>query len=168
MAKKSDKTVKTPVQDPILDEVLDSVEVLNEIEETPEESVDEEVGEFEEAPAEEPVVDECPLYEPATVVDETPAVVETPEESVDEEVDELDPLKVIEEFSEASKELDKKITANLNEEEIEKVLTDELNRVEEIESTLEQQIKTKMDNMTQSQRNGFTNFWGGVNSGWFE
>lgn len=157
MAKKSDKTVKTPVQDPILDEVLDSVEVLNEFEETPEE-----------VPAEEPVVDECPLYEPAPAVDETPAVEETPEESVDEDVDELDPLKVIEEFSEASKELDKKITANLNEEEIEKVLTDELNRVEEIESTLEQQIKTKMDNMTQSQKRGFTNFWGGVNSGWFE
>lgn len=151
MAKKSDKTVKTPIQDPILDEVLDSVEVLNEFEETPEE-----------APVEEPVVDECPLYEAAPVVEETP------EESVDEEVDELDPLKVIEEFSEASKELDKKITANLNEEEIEKVLTDELNRVEEIESTLEQQIKTKMDNMTQSQKRGFTNFWGGVNSGWFE
>jgi hypothetical protein len=155
MAKKSDKTVKTPIQDPILDEVLDSVEVLNEFEETPEEAPAE-------APAEEPVVDECPLYEPAPVVEETP------EESVHEEVDELDPLKVIEEFSEASKELDKKITANLNEEEIEKVLTDELNRVEEIESTLEQQIKTKMDNITQSQKGWFTNFWGGVNSGWFE
>ena len=77
-------------------------------------------------------------------------------------------MKVIEEFSEASKSFDEKITADLSQEELEKTLMSELSRVEEIEKKLEQQIENKEQNMSQKQKNMFTNFWGGVSSGWYD
>ena len=98
---------------------------------------------------------------------------ETPEELPGEdfhveETEEVDPMKVIEEFSEASKSFDEKITADLSQEELEKTLMSELSRVEEIEKKLEQQIENKEQNMSKKQKNMFTNFWGGVSSGWYD
>ena len=135
------KDIKKPVKDNLLEEKLETVITTSEHvvkEETPEEL-------------------------PNSVMDG-----DTPEELPGEEFEEIDPMKVIEEFSEASKSFDEKITADLSQEELEKTLMSELSRVEEIEKKLEQQIENKEQNMSQKQKNMFTNFWGGVSSGWYD
>ena len=144
------KDIKKPVKDNLLEEKLETVITTSEhvvTEETPEELPGEEL--------------------PNSVMDD-----ETPEEFGEdfpgEELEEIDPMKVIEEFSEASKSFDEKITADLSQEELEKTLMSELSRVEEIEKKLEQQIENKEQNMSQKQKNMFTNFWGGVSSGWYD
>lgn len=143
------KDIKKPVKDNLLEEKLETVITTSEHvvkEETPEELPGEEFEEL-----------------PNSVMDE-----ETTEDFPGEEIEEIDPMKVIEEFSEASKSFDEKITADLSQEELEKTLMSELSRVEEIEKKLEQQIENKEQNMSQKQKNMFTNFWGGVSSGWYD
>lgn len=137
------KDIKKPVKDNLLEEKLETVITTSEHvvkEETPEELPGEEL------PGEDFPGEELP----------------------GEETEEIDPMKVIEEFSEASKSFDEKITADLSQEELEKTLMSELSRVEEIEKKLEQQIENKEQNMSQKQKNMFTNFWGGVSSGWYD
>jgi len=162
------KDIKKPVKDNLLEEKLETVITTSEHvvkEETPEELPGEYFPFGEELSGEEL---------PNSVMDE-----ETPEELPEEdfpfgeelsgeETEEIDPMKVIEEFSEASKSFDEKITADLSQEELEKTLMSELSRVEEIEKKLEQQIENKEQNMSQKQKNMFTNFWGGVSSGWYD
>ena len=92
--------------------------------------------EFEELPGEElpnsVMDDETPEELPGEELPNSVMDDETPEELPGEEFEELDPMKVIEEFSDASKSFDEKITADLSQEELEKTLMSELSRVEEI------------------------------------
>jgi len=156
------KDIKKPVKDNLLEEKLETVITTSEHvvkEETPEELPNS-------------VMDEdTPEELPGEEFEELPNSVmdgETTEDFPGEEFEEIDPMKVIEEFSEASKSFDEKITADLSQEELEKTLMSELSRVEEIEKKLEQQIENKEQNMSQKQKNMFTNFWGGVSSGWYD
>jgi predicted ribosome quality control (RQC) complex YloA/Tae2 family protein len=148
------KDIKKPVKDNLLEEKLETVITTSEHvvkEETPEELPGEEFEEL-----------------PNSVMDGETTEDFPGEDFPGEETEEIDPMKVIEEFSEASKSFDEKITADLSQEELEKTLMSELSRVEEIEKKLEQQIENKEQNMSQKQKNMFTNFWGGVSSGWYD
>lgn len=148
------KDIKKPVKDNLLEEKLETVITTSEhvvTEETPEELPGEEFEEL-----------------PNSVMDGETTEDFPGEDFPGEETEEIDPMKVIEEFSEASKSFDEKITADLSQEELEKTLMSELSRVEEIEKKLEQQIENKEQNMSQKQKNMFTNFWGGVSSGWYD
>lgn len=85
-----------------------------------------------------------------------------------DEEKEINPIEIIEEFSEASKNLDKKVTANLSQEQLETVLSDELSRVEDVESKLEKVIREKEKNINKETKRTFNNFWNGVSSGWYD
>ena len=153
------KDIKKPVKDNLLEEKLETVITTSEYvvkEETPEELPNS-------------VMDgETHEELPNSVMDGETHEELSGEDFPVEESEEVDPMKVIEEFSEASKSFDEKITADLSQEELEKTLMSELSRVEEIEKKLEQQIENKEQNMSQKQKNTFTNFWGGVSSGWYD
>lgn len=136
------KTKKTPIKDSVLDDVFETVDTLNQIEETNEN--ESEIGE------------------------DVPEIDENESEFVEDTLEDVevlvDPVKIIEEFSEASKKIDEQIISTMKQDELEEVLIGEVNRVESVEQQLKEHInKTEQDLLKKGRK--FSNFWNGVNTG---
>lgn len=142
MNKKMSKIKKTPIKDSVLDDVFETVDTSNQIEETNENEL--EIGE------DAPEIDENELEIGEDTLENVEALV--------------DPVKIIEEFSEASKKIDEQIVSTMKQDELEEVLIGEVNRVESVEQQLKEHInKTEQDLLKKGRK--FSNFWNGVNTG---
>lgn len=149
MNKKMSKIKKTPIKDSVLDDVFETVDTSNQIEETNENEL--EIGE------DAPEIDENELE-----IDENE--LEIGEDTLENVEALVDPVKIIEEFSEASKKIDEQIVSTMKQDELEEVLIGEVNRVESVEQQLKEHInKTEQDLLKKGRK--FSNFWNGVNTG---
>ena len=161
MNKKMSKIKKTPIKDSVLDDVFETVDTSNQIEETNENEL--EIGED--------VLEVDDLDDVFETVDTSNQIEETNENELENDEDTLenvealvDPVKIIEEFSEASKKIDEQIVSTMKQDELEEVLIGEVNRVESVEQQLKEHInKTEQDLLKKGRK--FSNFWNGVNTG---
>jgi sugar-specific transcriptional regulator TrmB len=111
----------------------------------------------------EEVLEEAPqIEENDTTIEEEPV---SQEEPVEEET--VDPEKVIEEFSEAAKNIDSFVTNTTTQEELTEKLENELNRASNVEEKLEKQIADLEKKVSPEMKKGFTQFWMGTSEGWF-
>ena len=95
-----------------------------------------------------------------------PKVEEISEETKQEET--IDPQQVMDEFSDASKQLDEKLAnARLEGEDLKQVLESELQRAEETMQKLEENIGKREANLTAAQKNAYNKYWNGSTCGWF-
>lgn len=118
----------------------------------------------EELPVEETVNEE--VLEGVPHVEEE-VVTETPVEEEPVEEEPVDPEKVIEEFSEAAKNIDSFVTNTTTQEELTEKLENELNRASNVEEKLEKQIADLEKKVSPEMKKGFTQFWMGTSEGWF-
>lgn len=101
----------------------------------------------------------------APQVEEQNTVVEG--ETNEQEEKAVDPEKVIEEFSEAAKDIDAFVTNTTTQKELTEKLENELNRVTDVEGQLEKQIADLEKKVSPKMKQGFTQFWMGSSDGWF-
>ena len=153
-------------------EALPVEEVIIETQEAVEEEVTEPVSE--EVIEEEKVEEESELKDEKYVEPETQETVEEKvTEPVSEEESELkdekyvEPEKVIEEFTNAAKDIDAFVTNTTTKEELTAKLEKELQRTESVEAQLEKQIADLEKKISPEAKQGFTKFWMGTSEGWF-
>jgi len=93
-----------------------------------------------------------------------------------EQEEEFDAEKLIEEFSDAAKKIDEKITNTTTQDELKETLEGELKRVEDVEKKVMEEIEKEESKLNDEQKklldkmtgnNKFTNIWNGVSEGWF-
>lgn len=99
---------------------------------------------------------------------------ETNEKVKDSANEEFDPEKLLNEFTDATKELDNLVASSTSQEELNKILNSKLSHAEEAERMIEEKIKDLESNLTDSQKtainnlkNNTTKYWNGVTCGWF-
>ena len=125
------------------EEVLPVEEVITETQETVEEEVTE--------PVSEEVIEEEKVEEESELKDEKY----------------VEPEKVIEEFTNAAKDIDAFVTNTTTQEELTEKLEGELQRAESVEAQLEKQIADLEKKVTPEAKKSFTQFWMGSSEGWF-
>ena len=89
------------------------------------------------------------------------------EEVIEQEEEAVDPEKVIEEFSEAAKDIDSFVTNTTTQDELTEKLENELERASAVEEQLEKQIADLEKKVSPEMKRGFTQFWMGTSEGWF-